>query len=343
MKDTVLAWKKYLQREENYSPSTVNASLAALNYLFNFLGWADCRTHYLKIQRRLFRETGRELDRADYEKLIAAALGLGRERIALVMETICATGIRVGEVRYITVEAVRAGSATISLKGKIRTILLPGKLCKKLLKYARKNKIASGELFLTRSGRPLSRKQIWAEMKAICEKAGVEPGKVFPHNLRHLFARTFYKVCRDVARLADVLGLHLVDLAHDLVLYVPRLRQLGVGVDARKEDLLGQPQVRRYEKVLADLLKKRQIACEDAGVLRLLAEEVPLCHALVQSQLVVEVIVYGSPGDIELIGYIIEVRPLVAVHREVLEGNVKNFLFRDLELLRCSAHFASSL
>lgn len=121
-KDTVLAWKKYLQREENYSPSTINASLAALNYLFNFLGWADCRTHYLKIQRRLFRETGRELDRADYEKLIAAALGLGRERIALVMETICATGIRVGEVRYITVEAVRAGSATISLKGKIRTI-----------------------------------------------------------------------------------------------------------------------------------------------------------------------------------------------------------------------------
>ena len=129
-KDTVMAWKKHLQREENYSPSTINASLAALNYLFNFLGWADCRTHYLKIQRRLFRETGRELDRADYEKLIAAALGLGRERIALVMETICATGIRVGEVRYITVEAVRTGSATISLKGKIRTILLPGKLCR---------------------------------------------------------------------------------------------------------------------------------------------------------------------------------------------------------------------
>ena len=162
-KDTVLAWKKHLQREENYSPSTVNASLAALNYLFNFLGWADCRTHYLKIQRRLFRETGRELDRADYEKLIAAALGLGRERIALVMETICATGIRVGEVRYITVEAVRAGSATISLKGKIRTILLPGKLCKKLLKYARKHKTVSGEIFLTRNGTSLSRRQIWTD------------------------------------------------------------------------------------------------------------------------------------------------------------------------------------
>ena len=124
-KDTVMAWKKYLQREENYSPSTINASLAALNYLFNFLGWTDCRTHYLKIQRRLFRETGRELDRADYEKLIAAALGLGRERIALVMETICATGIRVGEVRYITVEAVRAGSATIQPAAPVCHGLLP--------------------------------------------------------------------------------------------------------------------------------------------------------------------------------------------------------------------------
>ena len=205
-KDNVMAWKRYLQREENYSPSTVNASLAALNSLFNFLGWTDCRTHYLKIQRRLFRETGRELDRADYEKLIAAALGLGRERIALVMETICATGIRVGEVRYITVEAVRAGSATISLKGKIRTILLPGKLCKKLLKYARKQKITSGEIFLTGGGKRLSRTQIWAEMKRLCRAAGVAAGKVFPHNLRHLFARTFYRACQDVVKLADILG-----------------------------------------------------------------------------------------------------------------------------------------
>lgn len=205
-KDTVMAWKKYLQREENYPPSTVNASLAALNYLFNFLGWSDCRTHYLKIQRRLFRETGRELDRADYEKLIAAALGLGRERIALVMETICSTGIRVGEVRYITVEAVRAGSATISLKGKIRTILLPGKLCKKLLKYARKQKITSGEIFLTGGGKPMSRCQIWAEMKCICKTAGVDSSKVFPHNLRHLFATAYYRIYKDIVKLADILS-----------------------------------------------------------------------------------------------------------------------------------------
>ena len=194
-KDTVLAWKKHLQREENYSPSTVNASLAALNNLFNFLGWSDCRTHYLKIQRRLFRETGRELDRADYEKLIA-----------LVMETVCATGIRVGEVRYITVEAVRAGSATISLKGKIRTILLPGKLCKKLLKYARTQKITSGEIILTGGGKPMSRCQIWAEMKRVCKAAGVDSSKVFPHNLRHLFATVYYRIYKDIVKLADILG-----------------------------------------------------------------------------------------------------------------------------------------
>ena len=205
-KDTVMAWKKYLQREENYSPSTVNASLAALNYLFNFLGWSDCRTHYLKIQRRLFRETGRELDRADYEKLIAAALGLGREQIALVMETICATGIRVGEVGYITVEAARAGRTEIYLKGKIRTILIPRKLCGKLLRYARRQRTGSGKIFLTRRRNPLSRVQIWSEMKKLCAAAGVMESKVFPHNLRHLFARTYYSLYKDIVKLADLLG-----------------------------------------------------------------------------------------------------------------------------------------
>ena len=131
---------------------------------------------------------------------------VSRERLALLLETICATGIRVSEVKYITVEAAYAGRAEISLKGKLRTILLPGKLCRKLKKYARREKTASGEIFLTRSGKSLSRRQIWAEMKRLCKAAGVAPSKVFPHNLRHLFARTFYKVCRDVVKLADVLG-----------------------------------------------------------------------------------------------------------------------------------------
>ena len=138
--------------------------------------------------------------------MLETAVGLGRERLALLMETICAAGIRVSEVKYITLESVNMGYAEIALKGKIRTILLPGKLCRKLEKYARKQKIVSGEIFLTRNGKGLSRRQIWAEMKALCEKAEVEPTKVYPHNLRHLFARTFYRVYKDIARLADVLG-----------------------------------------------------------------------------------------------------------------------------------------
>lgn len=180
--------------------------LVSLNRFFGFLGWNDCQVKTLRIQRRLFREDCKELTREEYQRLIAAAQSTGRERLMLLMETICSTGIRVSEVKYITVEALKLGKAEISLKGKIRTILLPNKLCRKLLKYAKKQRTASGEVFLTRNGTGLSRKQIWAEMKSVCEKARVAASKVFPHNLRHLFARTFYKVCRDVARLADVLG-----------------------------------------------------------------------------------------------------------------------------------------
>ncbi len=204
-KETAAAWKEHLL-VQGCGPSTVNGKIAALNAFFRFAGWEHCAVRALKLQRRLFRDSDRELTREEYGRLTAAAQGMGRERLALLIETICATGVRVSEVRFITVEAVRAGKAEISLKGKIRTILLPGRLCRKLEKYARKNKIASGEIFLTRSGKPLSRKQIWAEMKGLCKAAAVEPSKVFPHNLRHLFARCFYRACRDVAKLADVLG-----------------------------------------------------------------------------------------------------------------------------------------
>lgn len=198
------AWKEHLLAT-GHSPGTVNSMLAALNGLFRFLGW-DIRIKFLKIQRRMFRDQSRELTREEYDLLVSTARVSGKERLALLMEAICATGVRVSEVRYLTVEAARAGRADISLKGKIRTILLPGKLCRKLLKYARKNKIASGEIFITRSGKSMSRRQIWAEMKALCRAAGVAPEKVYPHNLRHLFARIFYKSCKDIARLADVLG-----------------------------------------------------------------------------------------------------------------------------------------
>ena len=204
-RERTAAWRDSLL-EGGYAPVTVNSMVAAVNQFFTFLGWEDCKVKALKIQRKLFRDDRRELTREEYERLLDAAHGLGRERLALLLETICATGIRVSEVKYITVEAAYAGRAEISLKGKLRTILLPGKLCRKLKKYARRQKTASGEIFLTRSGKSLSRRQIWAEMKRLCKAAGVAPSKVFPHNLRHLFARTFYQVCRDVVKLADVLG-----------------------------------------------------------------------------------------------------------------------------------------
>lgn len=203
-KDLATQWKEHLISQ--YRPGTVNTMLVSLNRFFACLGWYDCQVKTLRIQRRLFREESKELTRAEYERLVSAAQASGRERLVLLLETICSTGIRVSEVKYITVEALKLGKAEISLKGKIRTILLPNKLCRRLLKYAKKQRTASGEVFLTRNGTSLSRKQIWAEMKSVCEKARVAASKVFPHNLRHLFARTFYKVCRDVARLADVLG-----------------------------------------------------------------------------------------------------------------------------------------
>ena len=203
-KEAVAEWKARLT--EDHRPVTVNSMLSAIHAFLRFAGWEECRVKYLKLQRRLFRDSSRELTQEEYRHLLSTARDLGRERLALVMESMGATGIRVSEIRYLTVEAVRQGRTDIALKGKIRTILLPDKLCRKLLKYARKQKITSGKIFLTRGGNRLSRKQIWAEMKALCQRAGIEPSKVFPHNLRHLFAKAFYRSCRDIAKLADVLG-----------------------------------------------------------------------------------------------------------------------------------------
>ena len=180
--------------------------ISALNGIFKFLGWDNCKVKFLKIQRRLFRDTNRELTRTEYDRLLASAKELRRERLSLLIETIGATGVRVSEVKYITVEAARNGKAEIALKGKIRVILLSSKLCRKLLQYAKKQKTASGAIFRTKSGKELTRRQIWAELKGLCKHADVAPTKVFPHNLRHLFASIFYTACKDIVKLADVLG-----------------------------------------------------------------------------------------------------------------------------------------
>ena len=225
-------WKEHL-KEAGYAPDTINSMLAAINAFFQFMGWDDCRVKTLRLQRRIFRDQSRELSREEYDRLLEAAARLGRERLALLMETIGATGVRVSEVKYITVEAARQRRAEIALKGKIRTILLPGKLCRKLLKYARDKKITSGEIFLTGSGKSLSRTQIWSEMKRLCKRAGVEESKVFPHNLRHLFATVFYNVFRDIVRLADVLGHSSIETTRIYLLtagkeHARQLEQLGL-------------------------------------------------------------------------------------------------------------------
>ena len=198
-------WRDFLC-EKGYAPVTVNAMLTALNLFFRFLGREDCRVKTLRIQRKFFRSSERELCRREYEQLVRAAKEQGKQRLALLIETMGATGIRVSEVKYITVEAVRQSRAEIALKGKIRTILIPDQLKKKLRQYAGEKGISSGEIFITKSGKGLSRQQIWAEMKRLCPSAGILKTKVFPHNLRHLFARAFYRVCRDIVKLADVLG-----------------------------------------------------------------------------------------------------------------------------------------
>ena len=204
-RERAAGWREHLL-SGGLTPATVNAKLSALNGLFRFLGWEECRVKFLRVQRRVFRDRERELTREEYRRLVEAAQSGGRERLELLMETICATGIRVSEVRYLTVEAARSGRAEVRLKGKIRSILLPRKLCRKLLKFAGKQKIASGAIFRAGDGRPHSRHRICREMKALCGRAGVAETKVFPHNLRHLFAALFYRATRDIVKLADVLG-----------------------------------------------------------------------------------------------------------------------------------------
>ena len=190
----------------SHAPATVNSILAAVNGFFRFMGWKDIAVKLLKIQKALFCDERRELTRAEYARLVRAAQQVGNERLSLVMQTICATGTRVSELRFITVEAVTTGRAEICNKGKRRTVFLPGRLRRLLRKYLQKQKKTAGAVFTTRTGRPLDRSNIWRDMKALCESADVEPGKVFPLNLRHLFARTYYSLEKDLSRMADILG-----------------------------------------------------------------------------------------------------------------------------------------
>lgn len=200
-KEETVAYKEYLAGR--YAPASVNSMLIALNCFLRFIGMPDCCVKPLKIQRQIFCSEDKELTRQELHRLVKAA---GDTRLSLVIQTICGTGIRVSELQYITAEAVREGKAVVNCKNKTRVIFIPASLQKQLKAYMKKSGVTAGAVFVTRNGKPLNRRNIWRDMKALCRRAGVAPNKVFPHNLRHLFARTFYSVEKDIVRLADLLG-----------------------------------------------------------------------------------------------------------------------------------------
>lgn len=203
-KEKVIAYKKYLRN--NYAVRSVNSMLASINSLFNSLEWHDLRVKSLKLQQQVFCPEEKELTKAEYARLCKTAERKHNERLNLILQTICGTGIRVSELQFITVEAVKNGEAIVNCKAKTRSVFIVKELKQKLLRYAAEQNIKSGIIFVTRTGKPISRTNIWREMKALCAEAEVNPGKVYPHNLRHLFARVFYRIEKDIAKLADILG-----------------------------------------------------------------------------------------------------------------------------------------
>lgn len=231
-KELVMDYKQNLQVKE-YAVRSINSMLASLSSLLDFLGWSECKVKNIKMQKQVYCAEEKELTKAEYFRLLEASKK--KPQLQLVMQTICGTGIRVSELQHFTVEAVKQGEVIVNCKGKIRTILIPGKLRKRLLDYARKQKIQSGTIFLSQKKTPLNRSYIWEQMKGLCKEANVSPGKVFPHNLRKLFARTFYGIEKDIAKLADILGHSSIDTTRIYIMstgseHRKKIEQLGLVV-----------------------------------------------------------------------------------------------------------------
>ena len=203
-KSLVLEYKQEII--EKYAPASVNSIISSLNSFFAYNEWYDLKVKSIKIQKQIFANKDKELTKAEYERLLKVAKSKNNERLYYLMQTICSSGLRVSELKYVTCDAVRCGQATINCKGKMRIVILPKQLCKMLKDYIKENNIKSGSVFVSKNGKPLDRSNIWSDMKKLCESAGVSKDKVFPHNLRHLFARTYYTLQKDVVRLADILG-----------------------------------------------------------------------------------------------------------------------------------------
>lgn len=223
-KELVVSWKKRLV-ERGYAVRSINSMLASVNSLLEYLGLSDCKVKNIRTQRQIYCSEDTELSKAEYVRLLDAAKK--NEQLNLVIQTICSTGIRVSELQYFTVEAIRSGRVSVDCKSKTRMILVPGKLKNLLLNYAKRNGITGGRIFITRTGNPLNRSNIWCAMKKLCNAAGVKPSKVFPHNLRKLFARTFYGIEKDVVKLADILGHSSIDTT--------RIYIMSTGVEHRRK------------------------------------------------------------------------------------------------------------
>lgn len=202
-KKMVLEYKEFIM--ERYAPASVNSILSSLNGFFQYSGWHGLRVKNIRIQKQVFSLTEKELSKEEYGRLLFAAKKQSN-RLYLVMQTICSCGIRISELKFITTEAVFWGQAKINCKGKYRKVFLPSQLCKMLKMYIKEHDIKSGAVFITKNGNPLDRSNVWSDMKKLCKEAGVSKRKVFPHNLRHLFARTYYGIQKDIVRLSDILG-----------------------------------------------------------------------------------------------------------------------------------------
>ena len=230
-KSVVIEYKKEIC--QRYAVKSVNSMLSSINAFFVFMGWYELKIKTLKIQRRIFADKSKELSKAEYERLLIAAKDKKNERLYYLMQTVASTGLRVSEIKYVTCEAVKQGQAVINCKGKIRQIFLPKNLCKMLKEYTKARNITSGSVFITRSGKPLDRCAIWKMLKSLCESANVDKSKVFPHNFRHLFARTFYSLQKDIVRLADILGHSSVETTRIYTMesgteHIKQLQKLGL-------------------------------------------------------------------------------------------------------------------
>ena len=230
-KSVVIEYKKELCKR--YAVQSVNSMLSSMNAFFVFMSWHDLKIKTLKIQRRIFADKSKELTKTEYERLLIAAQKKKNERLYYLMQTMASTGLRASEIKYVTCEAVKQGQAVINCKGKIRQIFLPEKLCQMLKIYIKSQNIKSGPVFITRNGMPLDRSAIWKMLKNLCESANVDKSKVFPHNFRHLFARTFYSRQKDVIRLADILGHSSVETTRIYTMesgteHIKQLQKLGL-------------------------------------------------------------------------------------------------------------------